>query len=162
MTSRQINDWDTRDALPHERSSKRGWRTFSKEDVFAILVQKTIRENFGVPLGKLSGVREFLLDPNRCCFEAAFTIVNRGLACWFMTNLTDGFVITDDVDLDVDIANGLLRTDKSRGFLLVGLNGPVNMMLESKGLPGRELDRDVYGLLVSAINAPSLTEDELI
>ena len=60
LTYRQLNDWERRGALPHDRERDAGWRRFTAREVFALMVCAEIKAKFGTPLTRLKWVVDFM------------------------------------------------------------------------------------------------------
>lgn len=131
LTYRQLNDWDSKGALPGQRQGQAGWRRFSPREVFALLVCSEIRKRFGAPVESLRFVREFMLQEGADHLRAATELMECGLSVWLLTDLSETFIMDTDHEFGVLLSNGLCRTDKPRGFVLLSVNSLVNRMLRA-------------------------------
>ena len=61
LTYRQLNEWDKRDALPHDRKGESGWRRLNGWQAMALSIASDLRRRFGVPVGMSRGVISWLL-----------------------------------------------------------------------------------------------------
>ena len=87
LSYRQMNDWDSKGALPGRRANKRDWRRFTPREVFAVAVLCELRKRFGVPLEKLTYVREFMLQPGADHLRAATRLMNQpGMGVCLLTD----------------------------------------------------------------------------
>ena len=64
ISYRQLNDWDSKGALPTQRVGSSGWRKFDSRQLFVILICAEIRNKFGVSIEKLAWLPE-LYAPRR-------------------------------------------------------------------------------------------------
>jgi hypothetical protein len=53
LSSRQINEWDSRDALPSQRDGERGWRRTTLSQAVAVTIAAKVNKTFGTPVGEL-------------------------------------------------------------------------------------------------------------
>ena len=88
LTPRQLNDWDERGALPHERKGKEGWHRFSGRDIFALMVCSEFRRTLGIPVERLKFVREFMTQDGANHLSAAINLMGfLGVGVWIYDRL---------------------------------------------------------------------------
>ena len=80
ISYRQLNDWDSKGALPTQRVRGSGWRKFDSRQLFVILVLAEIRNQFGVSIEKLAWLQKFMLQDGANHFLAAVEMMRLGLA----------------------------------------------------------------------------------
>lgn len=131
LTYRQINDWDSRGALPHGRKSGRSWRRFSPKELFVLMVCAEIREKFGVPVARLRYVREVMeRDGANHLLAAAGMMVTHGMGVWLLTDLERTFIMDSELGF-IDLMNmGGFGGNEEAGFVFVKVNPLVNRLLE--------------------------------
>lgn len=131
LSYRQLNDWESKGALPGNRESEAGWRKFTLREVFAVMVCAEIRRQFGVPLESLRWVRSFMLQEGANHFSYAVeTIDNYGFAVWLLTDLKETFIMDTDLEMEDLLHLGFLRGASPKGFILIPINPLVNRLLQ--------------------------------
>ena len=130
LSYRQINDWDSRDALPHDRATEGGWRRFSPRDIFALMVIHEIRKKFGIPVNRLRWVQEFMLQDGANHYQAAARLmVIFGMGVWLITDCEETFIMDSEMEL-IDLTNhGYFGGDEEKAYIMVKLNPLVNRLL---------------------------------
>ena len=53
LSSRQLNEWDSRDALPSQREGERGWRRSTMSQAIALAILAGVKRTFGTPVNML-------------------------------------------------------------------------------------------------------------
>ena len=61
LSYRQINEWDKREKLPHERNGTTGWRRVNSWQAIALRIISDLHSQFGIPLAKLNGLLQWML-----------------------------------------------------------------------------------------------------
>ena len=94
LTARQLNDWDERGALPHDREGEIGWRRFSIREMFVLVVCAELRSKFGVSVERVKHVQKFMLQDGADHFAAAIRLMGvLGVALWLLTDFEGTFVM---------------------------------------------------------------------
>ncbi len=145
LTYRQLNEWEKKGVLGAGRDSSDGWRKFSSQQLFALLICATIRNDFGAPLESLRKLASYLLEPDSDHFDwAAITIADSGWTVYLLTDLDETFIMHGDLML-LDLLNkGFLRPADSPNYLLLHVNPLVNKVLEAAGQQTLEKSDDLY------------------
>jgi len=151
ITYRQLNDWDSKGALPSQREKGSGWRKFNPRHFFVVLVCAEIRKKFGAPIEKLAWLQKFMLQDGANHFQAAIEMMRHGLAVLILTDLSGQF----DMDADVAIGDllnlGFCRYDEPQSYVLLLVNPLVNKMLAALKNPMRlEISDTAYDALTDA------------
>ncbi|MCU1311413.1 MAG: hypothetical protein JWO20_2538 [Candidatus Angelobacter sp.] len=129
LTYRQVNDWDSKGALPNEREGEAGWRKFSSRELFVIVVCTEIRRCFGVPIEKLAWLKSFMLKQNANHFQSAVKMVEHGLAVCILTDFETTFLMDSDVAFENYFHQGYFRRHDPQNYILLGVNSLVNKVL---------------------------------
>jgi hypothetical protein len=145
LSYRQLNDWDSKGALPNSREQQAGWRKFSVRDLFVLMVCSEVRKRYGMPLEKLAWLKSFMMQDGADHFEAAVRMMQYGLAVFIFTDLEESF----DMDTDIAIADmlelGYCRYDHPHAYIFVCINPIVNKILAALKKPARlEISDKVY------------------
>ena len=122
MTYRQLNDWDSKGALPNQREQSNGWRKFDPRQLFVVLVCSEIRKQFGVPVEKLAWLQKFMLQNDANHFSAAVEMMRLGLAVLILTDLSDQFEMDSDREIGRLLNFGYCRRDESQSYVLLLVN----------------------------------------
>ena len=61
LTYRQLNEWDKRDALPHNRKGQTGWRRVNAWQAIALSIAGDLQRRFGVPVAQLARLTTWML-----------------------------------------------------------------------------------------------------
>ena len=166
LSYRQINDWDSKGALPGQREAKEGWRKFTAREVFVLLVCKEIREKFGIPLESLRFVKSFMLQEGADHFRYAVEMMkNYGFTVYLLTDLKETFILDTDLEFEDLFKLGFFRGNESRGYIFLKLNPLVNRLLKWRDLPELKIRNDIYDSLDVARNeerAHSQQESEVL
>lgn len=133
LSYRQLNDWDSKGALPGQRKGRAGWRRFSPREVFALLVCSELRKRFGAPVESLRFVRQFMLQGDADHLRAAAELMTLGLSVWLLTDLRETFILDSDMEFASLLSHGLCRGDKPNGFVFLNVNPLVNRILLARG-----------------------------
>jgi len=131
LSYRQINDWDSRGALPHERRSDRSWRRFTPKELFVLMVCAEIRRKFGVPVSRLRYVREVMeREGANHLLAAAGLMLSHGLGVWLLTDLERTFIMDSELGF-IDLMNmGAFGGNQENAYVFVKVNPLVNQLLE--------------------------------
>ena len=130
LSSRQLNDWDQRGALPHARVGDAGWRRFSMLDIFSLQVACEIRDRFGTPVERTKWVQDHLLANGAKHLSAAVEMVPRlGANVWLMTDLESMCVIESEPEAGA-LAAAFHSGDERTGYLAINLKPLIERLLE--------------------------------
>ena len=146
LSYRQLNDWDSKGALPNSREQEAGWRKFTVRDLFVLMVCSEVRKRYGMPLEKLVWLKSFMLQEKADHLQAAVRMMQHGLAVFIFTDLEESF----DMDADIAIADmlklGYCRYDHPHAYIFICVNAIVNKILTAlKKKPVRlEISDKVY------------------
>ena len=160
LSSRQLNDWDQRGALPHERDSEAGWRKFSARQLFALLVAAEIRKQFGIPVERLKWMTNFMLAEGANHLSAAIELIAiLGVNVWIVTDLEETFIMDSDLEIQNLFSMGAFTPRK--GLVFVRINPLVDRLVgDDDGKPLLPLHGRGYELLAQITAAQSLTASE--
>lgn len=151
ITYRQLNDWDSKGALPNQREQDSGWRKFNPRQCFVILVCAEIRRQFGVSLEKLAWLQKFMLQDDADHFSAAIEMMKLGLAVFIFTDLKDQFYMDSDNAIGELLDLGQCRYDEAQSHVLLLVNPLVNIMLAARQEPVRlDMSDKTYKVLRNA------------
>src|SRR5207244_479409 len=118
LSYRQLNDWDSRGAVPGGREGENGWRRFSPRDLFALMVGSEIRSRFGVPVESLRWVMQCMVqNDGRDHFRAAVELMRLGLAVFLLTDFKATFVMDSDLEFEEMFQLGYFRTEFPHGYV---------------------------------------------
>lgn len=157
MTYRQLNEWDQKGVLPHDREGDRGWRRFSPNQIFTLMVCRALQKRFGTPLPLLklviSKMNESGVNYANWVSERVFSL---GVGVWLVTDFTETFFIDDEVGLSARIGGGLFSRSEPNGYAMLRVDPLLDMLtqrlgndpLEMHGI-GYALIREGYGVLDS-------------
>src|SRR5262249_55002222 len=129
LSYRQINNWDSKGALPGEREGEEGWRKFSLRDVFALMVCSELRKQYGVPLESVRWVQSFMLKEGANHFNASTELMELGFAVYLMTDFKTTFIMDSDLEFEDLFKLGFFRITNSPGFVFLRINPIINRML---------------------------------
>jgi DNA-binding transcriptional MerR regulator len=142
LTARQLNDWDGRGALPHTREGT-GWRRFSTDQLFILMVCTELRRKFGISVERLKYVIEVMneevIDP-QCLGDfmtAAILMATVGGAVWLMTDFQESFVVDSEMEFATMWLDGEFSGEDASALAFVKLNPIVNAILSSADSPAR-------------------------
>lgn len=129
ISYRQLNDWDSKGALPNQREQSSGWRRFDPKRFFVILVCVEMRKQFGVSIEKLAWLQRFMLQDGADHFSAAVRMMKHGLAVFILTDLSQQFDMEADCAISDLLGAGYCRNDEPQSYILLSVNPLVNKML---------------------------------
>jgi DNA-binding transcriptional MerR regulator len=129
LSSRQLNDWDQRGALPHEREGEAGWRRFTLREIFVLMVCAEMRKRFGIPVDRLKVMKDWMLQEEANHLEAAIEIIGAlGVDVWILTDFETTFVMDSDLEIFSLTGAGALKGDTEH-LALLKVNPIVNRLL---------------------------------
>ena len=132
LTSRQVNDWDARGAIPHGRSGSKGWRKYSVREIFALVVCAELRRQFGIPVEKLKYITGEMLKEGMDDFGTATQwMALLGVDVWLVTDFSGLFMIDTELELIDVMENGGFRGAGTKGLIWLRLNDLVNRILSN-------------------------------
>lgn len=130
LTARQLNDWDERGALPHDREGETGWRRFSIREIFVLMVCAELRSKFGVSVERVKFVQKLMLQDDADHFASAVQLMEiLGVGVWLLTDFEHTFIMDSELELGELWSMGLFGTDKPAAFALLKMNPLVNRLL---------------------------------
>ena len=145
LSYRQLNDWDSKGALPNSREQEAGWRKFSVRDLFVLLVCSEVRKRYGMPLEKLVWLKSFMLQEKADHLQAAVRMMQHGLAVFIFTDLEKSFDMAADITIADMLELGYCRYDHPHAFIFICVNPIVNKILAALKKPVRlEISDRVY------------------
>lgn len=128
LSYRQLNDWESRGAIPSGRSNPEGWRRFTAKEIFALMICGEIRQRYGIPVEKIRYVREFMMAEKADHLAVAVGLMEKGLTLYLLTDFAETFIINSDLEFADLMRNGYFRADHPNGFILLRLNDIVNKL----------------------------------
>ncbi len=132
LSYRQLNDWESRGALPPGgRESERGWRRFSPKELFALMVCAEVRERYGIPVEKVRYVLECMMREDADHFQAALELMSFGLNIFLLTDFKETFVMDSDLEFEDYMTYGYFRADRPQAYIFMRLNDIAARLLES-------------------------------
>jgi DNA-binding transcriptional MerR regulator len=137
LSYRQLNDWDSKGALPNSRAQESCWRRFTVRELFELMVCAEIRRRFCVPIEKLASLRSYMLHEGKDHFKVAARMVQHGLAVFVLTDLLETFDIGADIAIADMLALGYCRYDDPQAYILLHINPIVNKILAALKKPAR-------------------------
>jgi DNA-binding transcriptional MerR regulator len=144
MSYRQLNDWDHKGALPHERVNSAGWRKFTPKEVFATIVCKEIRDTFGVPIERLRFVRECMMHESADHLKVAIKWMVQGLSVMLLTDLKQTFNMDTDLEFQDLVGLGMFRADNQPAYIFLPINPLVNKLLSALEIPVLKIKESAY------------------
>ena len=149
LSYRQLNSWDEKGILPESRQEA-GWRKFTANEVFVLLICKELKDRFGISLEKLKTVREYLLQDNHNYLRETIGLTAAaGLTVCLVTDLKEIFIIDNDWEISNFIRGGLLRNEYAQDFIILRLNPLVNSVLKALELETLPTKEDMYDILAA-------------
>jgi len=128
LSYRQLNDWESRGAIPSERDKAGAWRKFTAKEIFALMVCGEIRQRYGIPVEKIRFVREFMMAEKADHLAAAVRLMEKGLSLYLLTDFAETFIIDSDLEFADLMRNGYFRADHPESFIFMRLNDIVNKL----------------------------------
>ena len=135
LSYRQLNDWDSKGALPAQREAERQWRRFTPRQVFALMVCAELRRQFGAPLDALKFIRTFMLQEKADHLLAAIRLMRMGFAVWLLTDCRSTFIMDHDLEFADFFESGGLRDERREGFMLLQVNPIVKRLVAAMKEP---------------------------
>jgi hypothetical protein len=159
ISYRQLNDWDSKGALPTQPVRGSGWRKFDPRQFFVILVCAEIRKQFGVPIEKLAWLQRFMLQDGANHFVAAVEKMRHGMAVLILTDLSQQFDMDSDFAIGDLLRLGYCRYDDDQSYVLLLVNPIINKMLAALKNPTRLAISDKTYDALSAAEAATRVRD---
>jgi hypothetical protein len=128
MSYRQLNDWDTKGAVPGNKDRGEGWRKFSLRDLFAIMICTELRSRFGIPLELIKFVHDFMRKAGADHLRAALKLVQDGFSVYLLTDFRETFIIDNDLEFESLLADGYFRDERHQGYVFLSLNNIVSRL----------------------------------
>jgi hypothetical protein len=146
LSYRQLHHWQTKGAASADREDERGWRNYSLREVFVIMIAQAFRDEFGVPLERLSWMRDFMLQEPANHFKYVYeTATKRGMTVFLLTDLKETFVIGTDIDIAEQFELGYFRhAEDDAAVFILKLNPILNRLLERMKQPALPLGQNGY------------------
>lgn len=136
LSYRQLNSWDEKGILPESEREDDGWRKFSPDQAFNLLICKELRDRFGVPLDTLRLIQHKLRKDNFNNLTHTISLISDlGFTVCLLTDLKDDFIIDTDIEIASLMRAGLMRQEKSKDYIMLRLNPLVNKILSTLELP---------------------------
>lgn len=136
LSYRQINNWNSKGALPGGREGEEGWHKFSLKDIFAIMVCSEIQQQFNVQLESLKWILSFMQEERTTHLEEAYkSISDFGFNIWLLTDCKTTFIMQSDLEFESLFGMGFFRADEPRGYILLRINPIVNKILSCLTTP---------------------------
>ena len=129
LSYRQLHDWESRDAIPSDRTRERKWRKFNNKQLFALVVCAEIRRLYGIPVEKIRFVSNFMAQEEANHFAAAVQMMSLGLHVFLMTDFETTFVMGSDLEFNDLMQHGFFRVEDTKPFIFLRLNEIVNRQL---------------------------------
>lgn len=129
LSYRQLHDWESRDAIPSDRTRERKWRKFNNKQLFALVVCAEIRRLYGIPVEKIRFVSNFMAQEEANHFAAAVAMMSLGLHVFLMTDFETTFVMDSDLEFNDLMQHGFFRVKDTKPFIFLRLNEIVNRQL---------------------------------
>ena len=131
LSYRQLNDWESRGAIPSERPTEGSWRKFSAKELFAVMICSEIRQRYGIPVEKIRYVHDFMMTEKANHLAAAIRLMEYGLSVYLLTDFAETFMMDSDLDFADLLELGYFRADHPEAFILIRLNDIVNRLLQT-------------------------------
>ena len=132
LSYRQINNWNSKGALPGEREGKEGWNKFSARDMFALMVCSKIRMQFHVPLESIKWIQSFMQQKGKEHLKAAIGLNADYFGCtvWLLTDCKTTFIMERDYKFEDMFNRGFFRDDGPEGYIFLKINPILNRCME--------------------------------
>jgi hypothetical protein len=131
LSYRQLNDWESKGALPPDPDRDAAWRRFSPREVFVLVVCAELRRSFGVPVDRLRFVRQFMLKDGADHLRAAVDLMSMlGVGVWLMTDFETTFVMDSELEFTDLWMHGYFGGPHN-AYALLKVNPLVNRVLGS-------------------------------
>lgn len=88
LSYRQLNDWEARGTAPTTRGSGAGWRRFTGQQMFALMVCAELRQRFGIPVERLRFISDTLARAEAGHYEEATDLGSNSTPTWLVTDLS--------------------------------------------------------------------------
>lgn len=129
LSYRQLNDWDTKGAVPGAREREGKWRKFTPRAVFTLMVCAALRKQFGAPVEGLKFVQSFMMQEGADHLRAAMWIMKMGAHVWLLTDCKQTFVMDHDIELRDMFELGYFRGERDSGYYLLHIDPIVKRLV---------------------------------
>lgn len=92
LTYRQLNNWDSKNAVNPSRNSERGWRRFTFEELICLSIASRLKD-VGASLEFIGQLYSWLMGSNQ--IVDILDMVTEGTSCFLVTNLDDDMHVCD-------------------------------------------------------------------
>lgn len=138
LSYRQLNDWESRGALPQQLDRGSKWRRFTPRQVFSVLVCAEIRKQFGTPVERLGWLQEFMLQDGANHLAASVELMAKlGVNVWLVTDLEKTFILDSELEFVDLVTHGFLSGESNAGYIWLRVNPLVNRILSTLKEPIR-------------------------
>ena len=146
LSYRQINNWNSKGALPGERDGKEGWNKFSARDMFALMVCSKIRMQFHVPLESIKWIQSFMQQKGADHLKAAIGLNTEYFGCtvWLLTDCKTTFIMEPDFEFEDMFNRGFFRDDGPEGYIFLKINPIVNRLWSILNIPIKLETHDAF------------------
>ncbi|MBP9115198.1 MAG: MerR family transcriptional regulator [Acidimicrobiia bacterium] len=132
LSYRQLNDWESRGALPEDDDRGAGWRNYTPREVFVVMVMSELRKQYGIPVEKLKYIKDFMLqegaDHFRYCIEKISLL---GTSIWLITDFDETFLLDTELEISDMFSLGYFHTEKQKGYCLLNLTPLVQRLVKT-------------------------------
>jgi len=129
LSYRQLNDWDSKGAVPGPREAEGKWRKFTPRAVFALMVCSALRKQFGAPVEGLKYVQNFMMQEGANHLAAAVRIMRYGARVWLLTDCKQTFVMDHDIEFADMFELGSFRGEREGGYYLLPIDPIVKRLV---------------------------------
>lgn len=167
LSSRQLNDWDQRGALPNERGTKAGWRRFTARELFILMTCGELRRQFGVSVDRIRYVQQFMLRDEANHLEAAIRLMSSlGVAVWLLTDFEETFIMDSELEFQDLWQLGFFGGSDPAAYALLKINPIVNQLLGTRKervfLPNHGRGYEIMREMRSAFGVESASEFDVL
>jgi DNA-binding transcriptional MerR regulator len=163
MSYRQLNEWDQKGVLPHHRDGSRGWRRFSPNQVFTLMVCRALQKRFGTPIPLLKLVISRMNEPDanyaNWVSERVFSL---GVGVWLVTDFQKTFFVDDEVGLAARIGDGLFSSTEPNGYAMLRVDTLLDLLTQRLGNEPLEMHGIGYKLIEEGYGVLSSSEQEVL
>jgi DNA-binding transcriptional MerR regulator len=129
LSYRQLNDWDSKGAVPGAREAEGKWRKFTPRAVFTLMVCAALRRQFGAPVEGLKFIQEFMMQEGANHLAAAVRIMKYGARVWLLTDCKQTFVMDHDIEFADMFELGAFRGEREGGYYLLPIDPIVKRLV---------------------------------
>ena len=167
LSSRQLNDWDSRGVLPHGRDVAAGWRRFSVQEVFSLMVVMEFRRKFGVPVERVRFVIEQMNAPGADYLgKAVEQMATYGLGVWIATDFESHFLMHWEAFYSALWNTSYFDDEKPEVWCYLRVNRFVNEILASgpnpMNLPSHGMGRQILQHVLTIAGMKSAEEFQIL